>query len=157
MAGYYGFIGHPSVHPCVCISACLSIHISLFTVHDRVNSNFYINLDYHETWYMWYWLTVGQGLLSLQQIRVEGYFFCSFTFFYLPFLPYSSFISTISSVSFLSFSGRWHKMTHKGWHVKPHLNQKNLVYMRWYCGVLVWDRYYNGKFCQFLTELSARH
>ena len=31
----------------------------------------------------WYWLTVGQGLLSLQQVRVEGkclYFFCFFTF-----------------------------------------------------------------------------
>ena len=28
----------------------------------------------------WYWLTVGQGLLSLQQVRIEGeccYFFCS--------------------------------------------------------------------------------
>ena len=35
----------------------------------------------------WYWLTVGQGLLSLQQVRVEGnccYFFCSFTCFYFP-------------------------------------------------------------------------
>ena len=31
----------------------------------------------------WYWLIVGQGLLSLQQVRVEGecfYFFCFFTF-----------------------------------------------------------------------------
>ena len=36
----------------------------------------------------WYWLTVGQGLPSLQQVRVEGeccYFFCSFTFFHFPF------------------------------------------------------------------------
>ena len=31
--------------------------------------------------------------------------------------------STISSVSFLPFSGRQHKMTHKGWHViKPQQN-----------------------------------
>ena len=70
----------------------------------------------------WYWLTVGQGLLSLQQVRVEGgccYFFCSFTLFHFPLSSLSlSFISsTISSVSFLPFSGRWHKMTHKEWRV----------------------------------------
>ena len=37
----------------------------------------------------WYWLTVGQGLLSLYQERVEGgeyfYFFCFFTF--VPAVP----------------------------------------------------------------------
>ena len=36
----------------------------------------------------WYWLTVGQGLLSLQQVRVEGicsYFFCSITVIHFPF------------------------------------------------------------------------
>ena len=41
----------------------------------------------------WYWFTVGQGLLSLQQVRVEGgwfYFFCFFTFFYL-FVPFPLF------------------------------------------------------------------
>ena len=33
--------------------------------------------------------------------------------------------STISSISFLPFSGRRHKMTHKGWHViKPQHNKK---------------------------------
>ena len=35
----------------------------------------------------WYWLTVGQGLLSLQQVRVEAKcccFFCSFAFFHFP-------------------------------------------------------------------------
>ena len=44
----------------------------------------------------WYWLTVGQGLLSLQQVRVEGeycYFLCSFTFFHFP----------LSSLSLLLF------------------------------------------------------
>ena len=38
----------------------------------------------------WYWLTVGQGLLSLQQVRVEEecfYFFCFFTVIYFPFSP----------------------------------------------------------------------
>ena len=38
----------------------------------------------------WYWLTVGQGLLSLHQVRVEGdcfYFFCFFSFIYFPFCP----------------------------------------------------------------------
>ena len=70
----------------------------------------------------WYWLTVGQGLLFLQQVRVEGeccYFFCSFTFSHFPFtsLPLSFISSTISSISFLPFSGRRHKLT------KPQLIQ----------------------------------
>ena len=47
------------------------------------------------------------------------YFFCFFTFIPVPLsslsLPFIS--STISSISFLPFSGRRHKMTHKGWHV----------------------------------------
>ena len=36
----------------------------------------------------WYWLAVGQGLLSLQQVRVGGecfYFFCFFTVIHFPF------------------------------------------------------------------------
>ena len=43
----------------------------------------------------WYWLTVGQGLLSLQQVRVEGegffYFFCFFTFSFFSFSSVSLF------------------------------------------------------------------
>ena len=38
----------------------------------------------------WYLLTVGQGLLSFQKVKVEGecfYFFCFFTFIYFPFSP----------------------------------------------------------------------
>ena len=67
----------------------------------------------------WYWLTVRQGLLSLQLVRVEGecfYFFCFFTFIFL-FLPCPSLSSLLSrsSVSLLPFSGRQHKMTHKCW------------------------------------------
>ena len=53
----------------------------------------------------WYLLTDGQGLLSLQQVRVEGecYFFYLFTFFHFPLSSLSfSFISTISSLFFLS-------------------------------------------------------
>ena len=63
--------------------------------------------------------------------KVEGecfYFFCFYTF--IPVYIFSlslSFISstgTIFSISFLPFSGRWHKMTHKGWHVvRPQLNK----------------------------------
>ena len=47
------------------------------------------------------------------------FFFCFFTFITVPLSSLSlSFISsTISSISFLPFSGRRHKMTHKGWHV----------------------------------------
>ena len=54
------------------------------------------------------------------------YFFCFFTFIPVPLSSLSlSFISsTISSIFFLPFSGRRHKMTHKGWCVvKPQLNQ----------------------------------
>ena len=53
-------------------------------------------------------------------------FFCFFTFtpLRLSSLSLSFISSTISSISFLPFSGRRHKMTHKGWRVvKPPLNQ----------------------------------
>ena len=54
------------------------------------------------------WLTVGQGLLSLQQLRVEGECFYFFTFIHFCLSPLSlSLISSIiSSVSLLLFSGR---------------------------------------------------
>ena len=44
------------------------------------------------------------------------YFFCFFPFIPVPLssLSVSSISSTISSISFLAFSGRRHKMTHKG-------------------------------------------
>ena len=65
-------------------------------------------------------LVVGKGL------GVCFYFFFSFTFITVPLSSLSlSFISsTISSISFLPFSGRRHKMTHKGWRViQPQHNQ----------------------------------
>ena len=83
----------------------------------------------------WYWLTVGQGLLSLKWVREEGecfYFFCFSTFFPVPLSSLSlSFISsTLSSISFLPFSGRRHKMTLKGWRVvKPQHNQYKFTYL----------------------------
>ena len=57
-------------------------------------------------------------------------FFCVFTFIHFPLSPLSlSFISTISSISLLPFSGRRHKMTHKGWRVvKPQHNQNQDIY-----------------------------
>ena len=70
-------------------------------------------------------------LAILVAARVEGkcfYCFCFFTFVAGPLSSLSlSFISsTISSISFLPFSGRRHKMTHKGWHVvKPQHNHSN--------------------------------
>ena len=79
------------------------------------------------------WLTDGQGLLSVQQVRVEGgiyHFFCFFTIIHFPLPPMSlSFIfSTISSISLLLSFWRRHKMTHKGWHVvKLHYNQSGGV------------------------------
>ena len=53
-------------------------------------------------------------------------FFCFFTFIPVPFssLSLSFFSSNISSICFLPFSGKRHKMTHKGWGVvKPQHNQ----------------------------------
>ena len=76
----------------------------------------------------WYWLTVGQGLLSLQQVRVDGECFYFSTFIPVPLspLPHSVIPSTISSVSLLPFSGRRHKMTHKGCRVvTPTQSQSN--------------------------------
>ena len=73
--------------------------------------------------YSWAWpaiLVAGKGRGGC------FYFFCFFTFIPVPLSSLSlSFISsTISSIFFLPFSGRRHKMTHKGWRVvKPQLNQ----------------------------------
>ena len=49
----------------------------------------------------WDWLTVGQGLLFLQEVRVEGecfYFFCFFTSFIFLFLPCPSFSPPLLSL-----------------------------------------------------------
>ena len=101
----------------------------------------------------WYWLTAGQGLLSLRRVRVEGgcfYFFCFFTFIPVPLSSLSlSFISsTISSISFLPFSGIRHKMTLKGWRaVKPQHNQSiviityHLLLNKPYCIRIYWKSY----------------
>ena len=83
----------------------------------------------------WYWLTVGQGLLSLQQVRVEGeccYFFCSFTFFHLPLssLSLSFILSTISSIRFLPFSGNNTKWpTRVDMSLNPNTINVNVVHM----------------------------
>ena len=76
----------------------------------------------------WYWLTFGQNLLSLQQVREEGNVFIfsvsSLSFIFLSPLSLSFISPTISSISLLPFSQRQHKMTHKGWRVvKPQHNQ----------------------------------
>ena len=58
----------------------------------------------------WYWLPVGQGLLSFKQAMVEGecfYFFCFFTFIPVPLSSLSlSFICTISSIFIHPFEKR---------------------------------------------------
>ena len=103
-------------------------HVSKFLYHRDIQSE--IGLQLGKACLLWW---------SLQQVRVEGecfYFFCFFTFIHFPLSPLSfSFISsTISSISLLPFSGRWHKMTHKVWHViKPQHNQSVCVH--------VWSKY----------------
>ena len=80
----------------------------------------------------WYWLTVGQGLLCrLQQLRIEVFIWSvsSLSFISRSRLSISFIFSTISSIFFLPFSGRWHEMAHKGWHViKPQHNQSPNAY-----------------------------
>ena len=87
----------------------------------------------------WYWLP---GSWARPAILLAGkgrggcfYFFCFFTFIPVPLssLTLSFISSTISSISFLPFSGRRHKMTHKGWRVvKPQHNQSiKMILMGW--------------------------
>ena len=76
----------------------------------------------------WYWLTVGQSMLSFQQVWVEGNCLISsvFTFIHFPHSPLSLYFisSTISAISLLPFSGRQHQKTHKDWRVvKPQHNR----------------------------------
>ena len=55
----------------------------------------------------------------------------SLSFIFISPLSFSFISSTLSSISFLPFSGRWHKMTHKGWPViKPQHNQSVLTSLR---------------------------
>ena len=84
----------------------------------------------------WYWLTVGQGLLSILVVgkgRGGMFLFLPFLHFHScsSFFPFLSFISSaISSISLLPLSGRRHKMTHKGWRVvKPQHSQS--IESRW--------------------------
>ena len=49
----------------------------------------------------WYWLTVGQGLLALQQVGSAGecfYFFCVFTFVHFHLFPCPSLSSSLLSL-----------------------------------------------------------
>ena len=63
------------------------------------------------------------------------YFFCFFTFIPVPLSSLSlSFISSaVSSVSFLPFSGRRHKMTHKGWRVVKPQHKSHERRCTWRC------------------------
>ena len=84
------------------------------------------------------WLSVGQGLLSLQQVRVEGecfYLFCFLAFIHFALSPlshsyplcYLCLSSPFLWETHLPFSRRRHKMTLKGWHViKFQHNQSDL-------------------------------
>ena len=68
------------------------------------------------------------------------YLFSIFTFIHFPFSPLSlSFTpSTISSIFLLPFSGRRHKINHKGWRVvKPHPNTINQCDHLAHSGILI--------------------
>ena len=89
--------------------------------------------------------------------EVIFYFFCFYTFIHVPLssLSLSFIFSAISSVSFLPFSGRRHKMTHKGWRVvkpqhrtqtlydpkfdfKINIGHCDLYFMVEWCGLTSW-------------------
>ena len=74
------------------------------------------------------------------------YFFCFFTIIPVPlsFLFLSFISSTISSLSFLPFSGRRHKMTHKGWRVVKRQHNQPVILLRilkvnWCMNIIIWD------------------
>ena len=153
---YSNTFTHPSVEVLLKgisdTSFCVSLTLQSLTTVSQLLTCLCVALTYGGGWVRqrcrlscitgvsnWNWLTVGQGLLSLQQVRVEEegfYFFCFFTFIHFPLSPLSlSFIfSTFSLISLLPFSGRQHEMTHKGWHVvKPQHNQNALTCVLKYC------------------------
>ena len=104
----------------------------------------------------WDWLTAGQGLLPLQQLRVEGecfYFLCFFTFIHFLFSPLSlSFIPyTVSCIYLPLFSMRRHKMTHKGWRVVKHVKPQH--YQSIYCSNRMTSR---SKIAKFVPIGSPR-
>ena len=80
----------------------------------RSNMNFLIGVPNTVGWLgeakvscNWYFLTVGQGLLSLQQVKVEGecfYFFCFFNFIHFPFSTVPLFHLLYYLPSFFSLS-----------------------------------------------------
>ena len=75
------------------------------------------------------------------------YFFSFFTFIRVPLSSMSlSFISsTICSICFLPFSGRWHKMTHKGWRViKPNTIKNQLLFKQIKMHLKVLSNYINS-------------
>ena len=75
----------------------------------------------------WYWLRVGQGLQIAGKGSGEMFLFLQILHFHScsSFFPVPLFhLLYYLTISFLPFSGRWHKMTHKGLCVlKPQHNQ----------------------------------
>ena len=75
----------------------------------------------------WYWLTVGQGLVSLQHVRVEGdcfNFFCFFSFICFPLFPVPSPLLPLLLLFSLSLGGNteWPTRVEVS-AVKPQCNQ----------------------------------
>ena len=92
--------------------------------------------------YSWARLAI---LVAGKRRRGCFYFICFFAFIPVP-LSFLSFSFISSSISFLPFSGRRHKMTHKGWGVvKPQHNQSMFLFENIYCWysleVLWWGIY----------------
>ena len=83
----------------------------------------------------WYWLSWARPAILVAGKGKGGmfYFICFFTVIPVPLSSLSLFFIS-STISFLPFSLRWHKITHKGWHVvKPQLNQSTKKYRYFSC------------------------
>ena len=82
----------------------------------------------------WYLLIVGQGLLSLQNVKVEGecfYFFCFFTFIHFSFSPVPLFHLLCCLLSLFSLSlgdnSKWPTGVDVSIHAIPHTVRQNLT------------------------------
>ena len=163
-------------------SMCLSILLSY--IHPTAHGGGWVRQRCYVSFLTkashWDWLTVGQGLPPLQQVKVEvGMFLfllflcfhsCS-SFSHVPLFHLLYYFFYLSS----PFLGEMTKMTHTGWYVNPNtINQIsncpyfcfetiNWININWFSHNLVyvlilWRSGFGllvGKFCQVLTRVTC--
>ena len=113
---------------------------------------------------LWLWHSLDFLLLFFAILiagKGEGNVFISSFFYFFPFIPVPlsslalSFISsTISSISYLPFSGRRHKMTHRGWRFVKHQHNQKLL-NTWLPTVvyILWMKLFLDIFCTMFPQV----